>query len=409
MNDKWNIPGSKWWKFDFHTHTPRSDDFGAGNNSFKSMEPEEWLQKAMQANLDCVAVTDHNSGDWIDELKEKNEKLDDQDHKLGWYRKLTIFPGVEITVADSINRIHLLAIFDPSCDNRKINAVLGSCGITEGFGDHQNTSTNSGFVETVSKIEDAGGVAIPAHVDGPKGLLENATSLTPEMKKSLKAVTAAEFCDLYKFDNANPPLKKEVDLLAKLRGSDAHIPDEIGRRFSWLKMSRPSIEGLHLALLDHEFCVRNQPEDPNQQPDIFLSELVIQNMKHCGRIEERPFKFRLHPHFNSVIGGRGAGKSTVIESIRIVSRRDQGLATEAPRVKDELDRFMNLTNKKGVMLAKTEILLTLHRRGKIYRLRWRFDGKGAALEDGNTHEEIEGGNLKERFPISIFSQNKSTS
>ena len=21
MTDKWNFPGSKWWKFDFHTHT----------------------------------------------------------------------------------------------------------------------------------------------------------------------------------------------------------------------------------------------------------------------------------------------------------------------------------------------------------------------------------------------------
>lgn len=406
MTDKWNFPGSKWWKFDFHTHTPKSSDYGRGDGSFKSIEPEQWLRKAMESGLDCVAVTDHNSGAWIDELKAKNEELQDSATKPGWYSDLIIFPGVEITVANSSNRVHLLAVFDPGWDGQKVTGVLGSCGITSGYGDAQSTSTKTGFVETVRMITEAGGVAIPAHIDGSKGLLENITSLTPELKKSLKAVSAAEFCDLHKFDDAEPTLKKAVDRLAKVAGSDAHNPEDIGKRFSWLKMSQPSIEGLRLALLDHDFCVKNQPENPNRLPDIFLSELTITAMRHCGRISGQPFVTQLHPHFNSVIGGRGTGKSTILESIRIVSRRDQNLATEAPKVKDELDKFMKLSQNKGVMLDDTEILLKLHRRGKSYRLRWRFDAQGAVLEEkvNNDWQEIEAGDLKERFPISIFSQ-----
>jgi ABC-type lipoprotein export system ATPase subunit/predicted metal-dependent phosphoesterase TrpH len=406
MTDKWNFPGSKWWKFDFHTHTPKSDDYGRGDESFKSIQLEEWLQKAMEFGLDCVVVTDHNSGGWIDVLKAKNKELRDRDTKPGWYRELTIFPGVEITVANSSSRVHLLAVFDPSCDSQKVTGVLGSCGITAGYGDDQSTSTTRGFVETARKITEAKGVAIPAHIDGSKGLLEGVSSLTPELEKSLKAVSAAEFCDLHKFDNAESTLKKAVDRLAKVAGSDAHKPDDIGRHFSWLKMSRPSIEGLRLALLDHEFCVKNQAENPNSQPDIFLSKLTIQAMRHCGRISGQPFVTKLHPHFNSVIGGRGTGKSTILESVRIVSRRDQNLVTEAPRVKDELDKFMKLSQNKGVMLNDTEILLELHRRGKNYQLRWRFDGQGAVLEEevNSLWQAIEAGDLKGRFPISIFSQ-----
>lgn len=398
--------GSKWWKFDLHTHSPASDDYGRGDDSLKSIEPEEWLQMAMQSGLDCVAVTDHNSGGWIDGLKAKNKELRERDTKPDWYRELTLLPGVEITVADSSGRVHLLAVFDPSCDSQKVTGVLGSCGITAGYGDHQHTSTTTGFVETVRKITEAKGIAIPAHIDGSKGLLKVVTALTPELEKSLKAVSAAEFCDLHKFDNTEPTLKKAVDRLAKVAGSDAHKPDDIGRHFSWLKMSRPSIEGLRLALLDHEFCVKDKSENPNRLPDIFLSKLTIQAMRHCGRISGQPFVTQLHPHFNSVIGGRGTGKSTILESMRIVSRRDQNLATEAPRVKDELDKFMNLSQNKGVMLNDTEILLELHRRGKNYQLRWRFDGQGAVLEEevNNGWQEIEAGDLKERFPISIFSQ-----
>lgn len=405
MNE-WEWKGSRWWKFDFHTHTPESNGYGRGDDSCKRIEPEEWLQKAMESGLDCVVVTDHNTGGWIDQLKTKNDELRNRDPKPDWYKELTIFPGVEITVANSSSRVHLLAVFDPSCDSQKVTGVLGSCGITSGYGDDQNTSTTTGFVETVRKITEANGVAIPAHIDGSKGLLEGITALTPELGKSLKAVSAAEFCDLHKFDNAEPTLRKAVERLAKVAGSDAHKPEEIGRYFSWLKMSRPSIEGLRLALLDHEFCVKNQPEDPNRLPDIFLSKLTIKAMRHCGRINNKPFVIKLHPHFNSIIGGRGTGKSTVLESIRIAARRDQDLAVEAPRVKTELDKFMKLSQDKGVMLNETEILLELHRRGKKYRLRWRFDGQGAVLEE-ETHsgwQEAETGDIRGRFPISIFSQ-----
>lgn len=407
MNDKWDFPGSKWWRFDFHTHTPASDDYGRGDDSFKHVEEEVWLRQAMQAGLDCVVVTDHNSGNWVDRLKTMNRELRDGENPPEWYRELTLFPGVEITVADSSSRVHLLAVFDPSCDSQKVTAVLGKCGIDSGFGDDKTTSTTTGFVETAKNITDAGGIALPAHIDGAKGLLEGITSLSPESEKSLESVFAAELCDLHKFDDAEESLKKATDRLAKVAGSDAHKPDEIGRYASWLKMSRPSIEGLKLALMDHEYCVKNQAENPNRLPDVFLSKLTIKDMRHCGRISGQPFVMQMHPHFNAVIGGRGTGKSTVLESIRIVSRRDQGLAVEAPRIKGKLDKFMKLSHgREGVMLNETELLLEMHRRGKNYQLRWRYDSQGAVLE-GQTADgwqAVEVGDLKERFPLSIFSQ-----
>ncbi len=407
MSEKWDFPGSKWWKFDFHVHTPASDDYGREDDSLKNIEEDVWLQQAMLAGLDCVVVTDHNSGGWVDKLKAKNRELRDLETKPEWYRELTIFPGVEVTVADSVNRVHLLAVFDPSCDSQKITAVLGKCGIDSGFGDDKSTSTTTGFVETAKIITARGGIAIPAHIDGKQGLLEDVTSLTPELGKSLEVVFAAEFCDLHKFDNAEQSLKKATDRLARIAGSDAHKPEEIGRHSSWLKMSRPSIEGVKLALMDHEYCVKNQSENPNLLPDVFLSKLTIKDMRHCGRISDQPFVMQMHPHFNAVIGGRGTGKSTVIESIRIVSRRDQNLALEAPRVKERLDKFMNPSHgREGVMLNETELLLEVHRRGKNYQLRWRYDSQGAVLEQQTADgwQAVEVGDLKERFPLSIFSQ-----
>ncbi len=233
-------------------------------------------------------------------------------------------------------------------------------------------------------------------------------SLNPELEKSLKAVAAAEFCNPEKFNQAAPELKKAVDRLAKLGGSDAHKPDKIGRYFSWLKMSKPTIEGLRLALMDHQHCVKNQNKDPNCPPDLYLSQLSIKNMSHCGRIQNQPFVMPLHPHFNVLIGGRGTGKSTVLESIRIAARRDQNLDKDAPKIKKKLDAFSKLAQgKEGVMRQDTEIFLELHRRRKDFRLRWRHEGQGHVLEEKSADEnwqEIPQGNLHERFPLSIYSQ-----
>nr|VFK36568.1 MAG: PHP-associated [Candidatus Kentron sp. SD]VFK39635.1 MAG: PHP-associated [Candidatus Kentron sp. SD]VFK78057.1 MAG: PHP-associated [Candidatus Kentron sp. SD] len=398
--------GSKWWKFDFHAHTPSSNDYGRGDESHRDIEPGTWLKAAMQSGLDCVVVTDHNTSEWIDTLQAKNRELRDRANAPDWYRALVIFPGVEITVADSASRVHLLAVFDPDCDSQTVSGVLGACGISKGFGDGERTSTTTGFVDTVRKITDAGGIAIPAHIDGPKGLLHDVFALTPELKKSLDAVFAAEFLDPHGLDDANSELKRALGHLARIGGSDAHAPEEIGRHFSWLKMGRPSIEGLRFALLDQEFCVKNQEENPNRSPDIFLSELTIESMRHCGRIPNKPFVTQLHPHFNAIIGGRGTGKSTLLESIRIAARRDRDLAAEAPRIKEELDRFMGNSREKGVMLESTEILLTVHRHGKDHRLRWRSDGQGDVIEErsGAAWQGAEPGDLKARFPLSILSQ-----
>jgi predicted metal-dependent phosphoesterase TrpH len=67
---KWN--GARWWKFDLHTHTPASEEYGKGADqaALKARTPKEWLLDYMRAGIDCVALTDHNTGAWIDRIKQ---------------------------------------------------------------------------------------------------------------------------------------------------------------------------------------------------------------------------------------------------------------------------------------------------------------------------------------------------
>lgn len=381
--------GSRWYKFDFHTHTPASSDH---------KKPEEtevdWLKSLMQAEVDCVALTDHVSGAWVNRVKSTYTEVQEEE----WYRPLHIFPGSEITVSTGQGRVHLLALFDPETDEATITAVLGQCGIVQGQGDAESTCADKSVNDVIDLVQKANGIAIPAHIDGAKGLLHNVTNCNQEISRWLNKIEAIECIDLDFLEGVNPELKTACEHLALLQGSDAHEASALGCRSTWIKMSKPSIEGLRLALHDHAFCVDNSDDDPNSVPNLFLTELHIEKMNHCGRIPGQPAIFKLHPLFNAVIGGRGSGKSTFIESIRLALGRDSEV-TDLKPIYDDVESF-----KTGVTTAETKIATILNRRTDTFRTEW-------GLADGNnikklvdTEWEDDLGNPKDRFHVSIYSQ-----
>ena len=92
---------AKWWKIDFHTHTPASTCFRD-----KTIAATDWVNAAISAGLDAVVVTDHNSGEWIDQIQKASEEV-----FQATKNQLVVYPGIELCVDNSF--IHVLVIFDP--------------------------------------------------------------------------------------------------------------------------------------------------------------------------------------------------------------------------------------------------------------------------------------------------------
>ncbi len=158
--NKHQFAGARWWKFDFHTHTPVSHDFK------DNVEPECWLKAFMAQEIDCVAITDHNSGDWIDDLKQALNHIEKTNPE--WYRPLYLFPGVEISAHGDV---HILAIFGCERDRSYIDQLIGAVDYPGRKG-HSDTVTNKSLIEVLNEICKRGGIAIPAHVDKTKGLFQ---------------------------------------------------------------------------------------------------------------------------------------------------------------------------------------------------------------------------------------------
>lgn len=394
--------GARWWKFDFHTHSPASFDYGRGDKGVRdSITPRDWLIGYIEKGIECVAVTDHNTGDWIDKLKKEAAKLSQEGYTIH------VFPGVEVTANSNI---HVLGIFDPSATSADINSVIGACKFRGTKGDSDSVAEESAE-NVVKEIVLGGGVAIPAHIDMKAGLCQQTSSHT--IRQVCDHANAVEiiFPDQERND---APLSKYLNLgvdLPSVIGSDAHLPTQVGRAYTWVKMSSPSIEGLKLALVDgSSSLIRSTDENanPNRASNTLLRSVTVEKAKYAGR--SSPLTIQFNPWLNSIIGGRGSGKSSVLEFIRIGMDRARDIyeLTDDNEIRRSLDSFMKISRSRdseGVMLDETRISCIYTRDDVWYRLTWdrgsndvaidRYDGESWVREEGAAHS---------RFPIKIFSQ-----
>lgn len=433
MSQPWPYPGARWWKFDFHTHTPASKDTGAWQAAIgtpNELTPQKWLLKFMAAEIDCVAVTDHNTGEWIDRLKAAYADMKcqaDAGTPPEGFRELYLFPGVEISVQGGI---HLLALFDLDAGSSTITSLLGGVGFPAHL--HGETDAADGaaitrrsLIEVIDEVHRCGGIAIPAHVDDRgKGLLrleDNSNRCALETAMVKQALLADGLLALEWKSNAPnyPSIWDELKPnLASVQGSDCHSfknPAIPGSRYTWIKMAQPSLEGLRLALLDgQEVSVKRSDESngfaPFNTPEHFIESIEIRDARYMGR-GRQPAELPLNPYFNALIGGRGTGKSTVVHALRLAYRREKelSLSSEAGQTFKRFNQVARGRNDEGGLRADTAICVQVQRDGMPYRLIWRQDGQGHAVEEwdaatGSFKPSASQAVTEQRFPVRLFSQ-----
>ena len=397
------INGAKWWKFDFHNHTPASkNDFGKGDDSHKNISPENWLLMYMNASIDCVAITDHNSGEWIDILKTALVGIEGSSPKPTGYRKIFLFPGVEISASGNI---HILALFDPSAGTANVQALLGSINFPTAHIGTTDAVSQKSVEEVINAIHSAGAIAIPAHVDEASGVFTlTGHTLTQAIKT--EGLLAIEVIDK---TGEKPELYKQSKLhLAEVIGTDSHIATQVGTNYTWVKMGEPCLDALKLALHDREDGIIRKEEiaiDPNTiTTHFFVKSISITNGFKAGN--GSPLKTEFSPWLTSIIGGRGSGKSTIINYLRIALARIDEMPTE---VQAEFDKFNQIGSKNGTGMLRneTEIEVEIFKDGKLHLIKW--NNSTHTLQEWNTASgnwdvATAVSNIKELFPIQIFSQ-----
>ena len=157
-----------------------------------------------------------------------------------------------------------------------------------------------------------------------------------------------------------------------VRGSDAGTYEQIGKRFSWLKMETLDIEGIRLALLDPESRLRRMEDNLPSLSYTYIKRITVKGTDYFEDIE-----IPLSPCLTTFIGGRGSGKSTLIEYLRYALGRDRNedgpyqsvdmreiVQSSILLEKDERD----FGNTKGTLLPNHQISVDLATGERIYQI-----------------------------------------
>jgi hypothetical protein len=396
MTAPWEWPGSRWWKCDLHLHTPASHDF----TNRASVSLPEWVAAARAAKLDVVAVTDHNTGSLISAIQAAAQEPG---------RPLTVLPAVELTVDPGV---HLLILFDPARNADAVAALLGAVGIPDGDVGHDQACAPHSVTQVMTIAHQRGAICIAAHVNDVKGILgvfQPGQSLrqvitSPLLLAAEVNTTSPELLEY--LDDTKTGYRRSLGPLPRLTFSDAHSLGDIGTRTTWIKMTRPDLEGLRLAL-DGSPSVRVGDAglgDPNQHAPLAIEAIEIVDSKYIGR--DRPFLVAFNPWLNAIIGGRGTGKSSVVEFLRIALRRERELRGRIVEDFEEFKKVPQSRGDRGLLTENTRVAVTYRKDGVCFRVQWDQEATLAPIEElqpDATWTPSEG-DVEQRFPARIYSQ-----
>ncbi len=347
--------GTRWFKCDFHLHTTASQCF-----QDKTVTAEQWVDRAIEQGLDCVAITDHNTNTGIDDIKLEAER-----------KGLIVFPAVEITCDTS--KIHLLILFDVLKTSIEIGDFLVLAGIKrEDFGKDEATTIKSIF-DITDLAHDNGGLVIPAHVDDKyNSLIRVGDSNLKKfyLKDNISAVQITSTASSKPFNYAKD------ENLALLTFSDNPHDDAsskhglwgIGQDYSWIKMDeKPSLESLRQAFLLPEFRVKNKfesTEKPYTMPNIWIKSISIKNTTIADDL-----KVDFNPQLNTIIGGRGTGKSSILRCIRGVFNKTVDIDALSDLLDDHNDFYKKQSrDNKGILGDDSKIEIEIIRENILHKI-----------------------------------------
>jgi hypothetical protein len=295
-------PGLRFCAVDLHVHTPASACFLE-----EGITPQAIVDQAIAAGLHAIAITDHNTAEWVDDVKAAASAT-----------SLAVFPGVEITVQPGV---HVVAIFPRDRNSGHVTDLLAELGLrTDQRGSETALVTRFGIQEVVSIVRGHGALPILAHIDDHRGVWYE---LRNQGETLIQLWEAAEFAAVEIVGDGLPeeighdPFKR---CPACYQASDNPHPDEptkhshlgIGTRYSRFKLAAPiTWEGLRLCFQDPDARIRLG----SLAGDMAIRHPVIEAVRVEGGFLSG-LDLELNPNLNCVIGGRGTGKSTLLELIR---------------------------------------------------------------------------------------------
>ena len=350
--------GSQWLRADFHLHTRADKEFTyqGGDNEFVRL----YIEALKQAGIGIGVITNHNKFD-AGEFKALRKRAKKE--------SILLLPGVELSVNDGSNGVHMLVVFSDEWiagGKDYINQFIGvafSGKVPEEY-EHENGRCNLNIVESLKKLEEFHKpfFIVFAHVEQKSGLwMELKGGRIEELGKNpLFRKYTLGFQKVRSYNKPEPekPCRTKIKnwlgrYPAEVEGCDGKALNEIGRgRCSYLKVGALTFDAVRYALADHKYRVNHKP------PEIQHSH--IRAVRFEGGLLDGHY-LAFSSALNCLIGIRGSGKSSILEAIRYALNLPFGQKAQDTRYKESL--IPHLLGSGGKIIVEA-----VDRHGRTYEI-----------------------------------------
>lgn len=399
--------GAHYYSCDFQVHSPLDAQWKGPGNA--SEDDQKGYARALVAacrerDLQAIAITDHHEMGFVSLIRAAaNNERDPAGTLIPERDRLIVFPGMELTLGVPCQAILLFdADFPEDLFSLAMNALAIQPGAFKRLDHIQSFVTlkneldkhsylkgryivfpnvSDGGTATLLRKGQAGKyIEMPCeggYVDGPFDNLGNGN-------RDILAGKAQEYGNrriavIQTSDNRNA----EHDLL--------------GRHRTWIKWATPSAEALRQACLAQESRVSlTQPALPATR----IEALAVSNSSFLG-----PVDLALNRQYNALIGGRGTGKSSVLEYLRwgLCDQPSGGDENdgEVPNYQRRRARLLNGTLRP--VQGRVEVRYSVHDTPHIVRRDSVANTLEIKIGDG-PFEPISEEQVRSLLPIQAYSQ-----
>jgi energy-coupling factor transporter ATP-binding protein EcfA2 len=317
------------------------------------------VEKAVSLDISVLAIADHNDVSGVPVFRAAAEES-----------PVHIFPGFELSSSEGV---HILCVYPPNTSQDQLGRFLGEFGITNT--DPSSDLADKPFIEVLELVRSQGGVAIAAHATSDQGgmfkvLKGKACARAWQSDELLAIQIPGPVEDLPEnvrriVENKDPNYRRshtaeEGLAVAVINAKDIVEAGDLEDRSAtcWIKMSEVSIEGLRQAFLDPGSRIRLNPKEGKLEPEEHAELVAI--AWEGGFLDGAAIHF--NPNLNVLVGGRGTGKSTVVESIRSVL----GIAAVGDDARKAHEGIVQQVLRSG---TKISLLVRAHRPAvRVYRI-----------------------------------------
>lgn len=407
--------GAHFYRCDFQVHTPRDPQW-AGPHYQGDEERREFAAKFIRQcrdkGLDAVAITDHHDLAFFPYIKvAASSELDDEGEAVSEPQQIAVFPGMELTLGVPCQALLLL---DPDFDANLLSQLYGILAITQtpaGDAKLPDRVTRLDHITTLTQLHDELNrheflkghyIVLPNVSDGGTCTLLRSGNHAKYRDMPCIGGYVDRGIDGLGDGNRNILDGKSRDHGFKSIGvfqtSDNRRDDgrDLGAHTTWVKWAAPTTEAIRQA------CLARQTRLAHREP--LLPSAVIESVKVSNSRFMGPIDLELNPQFNCLIGGRGTGKSTVLEYLR------WGLCDQPPVVLSE-DELPDFQAKRTSLIKNTLgphegiVTTTFSLNGVVHVVRRHSHSGELFLKIADREfEKCKEADVRDLLPIQAYSQ-----